>query len=113
MVLPASAITILLFGAALCLPPFLALRLFIRSHRRATRRRLSTRRFYLAISLALIAFMFNVGALIGTSVALTRGEMPSAQINTIALAIAWVCFWVWIFLLFALGRDLGRKSGLR
>ncbi len=113
MAIGGSSLMILALSAFLCLPPYFALRMFVRSYQRAERRGIPTGRFYLAISAVLVAFMFNMGVFIGSSISLQQGTLPFTRLHVVAIVIAWITFWIWIFLGLALGRDLGRKRGLR
>lgn len=113
MAIGGSSLIILALSAFLCLPPYLALRMFVRSYQRAARRGIPTQKFYFAISATLMAFMFNVGIFIGSSLSLEQGTLSFVRLHVFAIVIAWVSFWIWVFLGFALGRDLGRKRGLR
>ncbi|MCX8509404.1 MAG: hypothetical protein ORN49_11095 [Rhodobacteraceae bacterium] len=113
MAINGNILIILAISAILCLPPYLALRMFMKSYQRAARRGLPTGRFYVAIALMLVAFMFNMGVLIGGAIAFEQGTLTFVHLHVIALAIAWISFWIWLFLGLALGRNLGRKHGLR
>ncbi len=113
MILHGSTLTILIVAALTSLPPFLALRLFVLTYRRALRRHMPTGRFVAAIALTLVIFIFNLGALLGTSIAASQGNPGLGRIQFVAIGLAWITFWVWIFLAFALGRDMGKRSGLR
>lgn len=114
MDIPATALTYVLIAAVACLPPALAMRLFLRSFRRARRHGLSGNRFRLAALACLVALLYNAGAVIGTLRVLSSdGAFEFTLWQGIALTLAWVCFWVWLFLAIALGRDLGRTHGLR
>ena len=104
MVLKGSALTVVLLGLATCLPLFLALRLFVRLFNRARRRNLPTGRFVAAIAITLVAFLFNVGVLLGTGRALANGGMPFGVVQGLAAGTAWVGFWIWLFLALTLGR---------
>lgn len=108
-----TSLIVLALSAFLCLPPYLALRMFVRSFQRAERRGLPTRKFYFAISATLMAFMFNLGVFIGSAISLQQGTLGFVRLHVVAIAIAWVALWIWIFLGLALGRDLGRRRGLR
>lgn len=108
-----SVLFTLFLSLIFCLPPFMALRLFARSYKRAERRNLPSRKYLIAMSLALGAFVFNLGALLHTSYLLASDTFAFGRVHAVAAAFAWICFWVWLFLGFALGRDLGRRSGLR
>ena len=99
-----SAFPVVVFGLATCLPLFLALRLFVRLFSRARRRNLPTGRFVAAIAVTLVAFLFNLGVFLGTGRAFASGGMPFGVVQGLAAAIAWVGFWVWLFLAFTLGR---------
>lgn len=107
------ALTILIIAALTCLPPLLALMLFVRTYRRALRRQIPAGRFLAAIALTIVIFLFNLGALVGTALALSGGEGSLGRMQIIAIGLAWITFWVWLFLAFALGRDLGKHMGLR
>lgn len=101
-------------AAILCLPPALALRLFIRTAQRARRRGIDATRFRLAAVVCAVALLYNCGVVVGTIRTLAaRGDLSFALWEGLAVAIAWIAFWVWLFLAIALGRDLGRTSGLR
>lgn len=113
MSIAGTSLIILALSAFLCLPPYLALRMFVRSFRRAERRGIPTGKFYFAISATLMAFMFNLGVFIGSAISLQQGTLGFVRLHVIAIVIAWVTFWIWVFLGLALGRDLGRKRGLR
>ena len=113
MILHGSALTILLIAGLTCLPPFLALRLFVQSYRRALRRHMPVGRFLAAIGVMIVIFLFNLGALVGTASAIAGGESGLDRLQIAAIGLAWITFWVWLFLAFALGRDLGKRMGLR
>ena len=113
MPLPGSPLTIFIVAVLTCLPPFLALRLVVRSYRRAVRHGVPSGRFLAAIGLTLVIFLFNLGVLVGTSIAMSHGVGRIGPVQMAAAGLAWITFWVWLFLAFALGRDLGRRSGLR
>ena len=111
---PGTALSFVLIAAAACLPPALAMRLFLRSFRRARRHGLSGNRFRLAALACLVAFLYNVGAVLGTWRALASdGGAEFTLWQGVAVSLAWVSFWVWLFMAIALGRDLGRTHGLR
>lgn len=113
MILHGSPLIILIIAAFTCLPPFLALRLFVQSYRRALRRHMPAGRFIAAIAVTILIFLFNLGALLGTSFAMSQGGAPLGGAQITAIGLAWIIFWVWLFLAFALGRDLGKRMGLR
>ncbi|HQY43802.1 MAG TPA: hypothetical protein PK450_06445 [Paracoccaceae bacterium] len=113
MNLHGSPLTILIIAALTCLPPFLALRLFVHSYRRALRRHMPAGRFLAAIGVSIFIFLFNLGALLITSFAMSEGELTLGRVQVVAIALAWIAFWIWLFLAFALGRDLGKRTGLR
>lgn len=99
-----SVFTVVLFGLVTCLPLFLALRLFVRLFNRARRRSLPTGRFVAAIAITFVAFLFNLGVLLGTGRAIANGGMPFGVLQGLAAGFAWVGFWVWLFLALTLGR---------
>lgn len=99
---------ILGFGLLLCLPPFLALRMFVRSYRRAARRGLPAGRFVVAFTLVLVIFIYNLGALVGLARAVEVSGETFGLHQKIGLGLSWILFWVWLFLAFAFGRELGR-----
>jgi protein-S-isoprenylcysteine O-methyltransferase Ste14 len=113
MVLKGTALSILIFGAALCIPPFLTLRLFARSFKRARRRKLNGNRFLIAMAVAAVVFLFNLFVMFSTATSISDGDMEFGTLQVIAVSFSWIAFWVWIFLVIALGRDLGRRRGLR
>ena len=112
-VLHGTALTILTIAALTCLPPFLALRLFVRTYRRALRRQIPAGRFLAAIALTIVILLFNLGALLGAALNLSGAEGSLGRMQIIAIGLAWITFWVWLFLAFALGRDLCKRPGLR
>ncbi len=109
MILKGSFFLVLLIGVVICLPPFLALRLLVRSYHRAHRRQLPTGRYLAAIAVCIIAFLFNLGVLIGSANAIADGGVAFGPVQTLAAGIAWIAFWAWLFLSYALRH----KSGLR
>lgn len=85
----------------------------MRSYRRAQRRRLPSRRYLVAAVISLLALMNNLGTLLGTSIALGRGEVQIYGLQQgIAIGIAWICFWIWLFLEVTVGKRMGRRRGL-
>lgn len=114
MVYQGSAVIYVLIAAGICLPPALALRLFWRSHHRAQKRQLPAGRFRAAALAALVALLYNAGTVVATVGTISgAGEVVFTAWQGVAVAIAWISFWVWLFMAIALGRDLGRTSGLR
>lgn len=95
-------------GSLLCLPPYLAFDLFWRSRRRAERRGLPSQRLTLAAGLCFAAFLFNLGAFLLSLNRHLRGTADFTRIEFLAVAVAWVSFWIWLFLALAVGRRLGR-----
>lgn len=108
-----SAIALMFLSSLLCLPPYLAMQLFQRSCRRARRRGLPTTRFSLAIYACLAAFLFNLAVFVLTVRALARGTGDFGPLQALAVGVAWVTFWLWLFLAVSLGRNLGRGRRLR
>ncbi len=106
------AALVLIAAALLCLPPFLLFRLCARYYKRARRHGLARNRYVVAFGIALAGFLYNLGALVSISYLLATGG-DFGPFHAVAVAIAWVTFWAWLFLAFALGRDIGRrpKSG--
>lgn len=113
MILHSSTLTILIVAALTCLPPLLALRLSVLTYRRAQRRHMPRGRFIAAIALTLAIFLYNLGAVLGMVIAASQGNPELGRIQFIAIGLAWITFWVWLFLASALGRDMGKRSGLR
>lgn len=109
MVLQGSVLMVVLIGVITCLPLFLALRLFVRAFKRARRRHQPTGRFVAAIAFTLIAFMFNLGVLWGTGRAVAAGGAPFTQMQALATGLAWIAFWIWLFLAFSFGRKRGKR----
>ena len=108
MVLQGSVLIVVLIGVITCLPLFLALRLFVRAFNRARRRDQPTWRFVAAIAVTLIAFMFNLGVLMGTGRAVAEGGAPFTEMQALATGLSWVAFWIWLFLAFSFGRKRGK-----
>jgi uncharacterized membrane protein len=104
-----SVAVILIISLALCVPPFLMLRLCARFYRRAQRRHLDTRGYLVAFVVALGGFLYNLGALVSIALRVTLGEGIFSPFHATAAAIAWVTFWVWLFMAFGLGRDIARR----
>ncbi|MBS0563089.1 MAG: hypothetical protein JSR87_00935 [Proteobacteria bacterium] len=100
-------------SSLLCLPPYLAMQMFQRSCRRARRRGLPTTRYSLAIYACLGAFLFNLAVFAVTVRALAQGGGDFGPLQTVAVAVAWVTFWLWLFLAVSLGRNVRRGRGLR
>ena len=113
MVFQSSALTVLLIGAALCVPPFLMLRLFSRSYRRAQKRRLPSTRFLVALVISALAFVFNLGVLAHFGWRMAKGSVEPGNLLWAGIATAWVALWIWIFFGLALGRSLRRNRRIR
>lgn len=106
MSLSGSTIALMFLSSLLCLPPYLAYLLFARSKRRARRHGLPTRRYRAAMWLSFAAFFFNL-VTFGTSVVdMSRGEFSLGPMEILAVALAWISFWVWLFLTTVTGRKL-------
>ncbi|MGB3148443.1 MAG: hypothetical protein WBA91_11900 [Paracoccaceae bacterium] len=112
-ILPGSIGAFLIFAAIWAIPPYFTLRLFVRTYRRAERRGVTPGRYLIALALMIICYLFNIGVLLRFGLALSDGTADLGGTEAIAFGISWVSFWLWIFLRLAIGRDLGRKSGLR
>ena len=104
-----SVAVILVISLALCIPPFLMMRLCARFYRRAQRRQLDTRGYLVAFFVAVAGFLYNLGALVSIAIRVSSGEGLFTPFHAAAAAIAWVAFWVWLFMAFGLGRDIARR----
>lgn len=112
-VIEGSFFGMLFLSIVWCLPPFLALKFFVRSYMRAARRGLAPTRFLAAVAAMIVVFIYNVGVLLATGIAVSHGGAQLDSVHGLAFAASWISFWLWLFLRIALGRDFGRKSGLR
>ncbi|WP_284165577.1 hypothetical protein [Frigidibacter sp. SD6-1] len=109
MIIKASTVAVLLISLILCLPPYLVLRLFARFYKRARRRNINRKRYLVGMAAALLALGFNVFAFLGISASVAQGKSVYGTMSSIAVAIAWVSFWLWLFLAFAFNRDIARR----
>jgi len=109
MVYPHTSLMILLISVVVCLPPFLAFRVLLRCYRKAERREIPSQRYLLGAGLALLTFLVNLGILLGTALGIRNGVIAIGFWQGVAVAIAWVSFWAWIFLELTIARKLGRR----
>ena len=99
-----TSLIILALSAFLCLPPYLALRMFVRSFQRAERRGLPTRKFYFCdFGDADGLYVQSGGFSLAAQFPLQQGTLGFVRLHVVAIAIAWVALWIWIFLGLALG----------
>lgn len=112
MGLQGSAIALMFLSSLLCLPPYLALQLFQRSYRRARRHGIPVARHAVAVAACLVAFLFNLAAFVVTVRQLANGNSDFGRVQALAIAVAWVTFWLWLFLALVIGRSLGRGNRL-
>ncbi len=109
MSLPGSTIALMFLSSLLCLPPYLAYLLFERSRRRARRHGLATARYTAAMWLSLSGFAFNLVHFAMSVVEMARGDFSVGLWEILTIAVAWISFWVWLFVTLVIGRKLGRR----
>jgi uncharacterized membrane protein YjfL (UPF0719 family) len=109
MVYPHTSLMILLISLFVCVPPFLVFRVLMRCYRKAERREIPSQRYFLGAAFALMTFLINLGILLGTALGIRNGIVEIGFWQGVAVAIAWVSFWAWIFLELTIARKLGRR----
>lgn len=109
MVYPQTSLMILLISVFVCVPPFLVFRVLMRCYRKAERRQIPSQRYIVGAGGALMTFLVNLGILMGTALGISNGVIAIGFWQGVAVAIAWVCFWAWIFLELTIARKLARR----
>ena len=109
MSLPGSTIILMFLSSLLCLPPYLAFLLFARSRRRAMRHGLATARYRAAMWLSFAGFLFNLVHFVMSVDEMARGDFSVGPMEILSIGVAWISFWVWLFLTLVIGRKLGRR----
>lgn len=93
---PAPLPAAYLLFAFLCGPPFLSLLICLRRLRYQQRRGRGGKLLVVGIVFSAAAFLFNSGTTFITTFRIARDEVTFGRVHVVALALAWLCFWIWI-----------------
>ncbi len=94
----------------LCGPPLLSLWICFRRLGRVQRHGRTGHVFLAGIVISAIALPYNFGMTLLTAMSIARGETELGTIHVAAMALAWLCFWIWIAVLVVRLRRPRRRA---